>query len=399
MTVLLVTTVRRNCPPHEPSGYVYALDWAERRVLRRTPMIETLHRPHDPNTRGGVRGAKGIGLGAGDLFIANYSHVFRFSANWEPMGAFTHPSCASIHDIELHEGGLWVTSSRNDLVFQFDLEGRMVRCLNLRDDSAAQRALRWRPPRLLSLQDVRAGAIDFRDPRTHDLETYDAAHVNSLCVLPNGDMLVSLGIVWGRMTTLFRAKKRLQKWHLWSSFVTLNQGLRKALRLKSPLHSQLVVQPAKARSGVVRVRPDGACSLCLEIPGVSVPSHSLRVHSDGTVLFLNTSAGAIVQFDPAGRADQGTLLAATNVSGGFLRGLAHLSESVVVVGNKTELLSFDVARRQVVSRWTYTSDASESVFDVKVLPAHFALPPAQFPDAAAFEGSSHAHPAAGRLAA
>lgn len=385
MSILLVTTVRRNCSSDEPSGYLYAIDWEKREVLRRAPMIDSPHRAHDPNARGGVRGAKGITIHGNEVCIGNYSHVFRFDSAWRPIGAITHPSCASIHDIE-HDGrSIWVASSRNDLVFQFDLSGKILKCHDLRALSSANDDLGWKPPLVLSERDILTGKIDFTDPRTHDLETFDAAHVNSLCALPNGDVLVSLGIVWGRLTTLFRIKKALKQLKLWDVFVAVNQGVTKLLGLKSHTHSKLVVQPAKARSAIVRLRKDGTRQLCLEVPGTAVPSHSVRLLADGTVLYLNTSAGEVVHFDPQGNKNgTGKLISTTRVAEGFLRGMTNLSRFAVVMGNKTELLSFDVATRSVIERWNYTTDPNESVFDIKLLPAGFALPPEKLPALSAF---------------
>jgi hypothetical protein len=391
MSTILVTTVRRNCPPNEPSGYLYAIDWEQRTVLRRAPMIDTPHRVHDPNARGGVRGAKGLTIHGSEVCIGNYSHVFRFDSQWRPLNAITHPSCASIHDIE-HDGkSIWVASSRNDLVFQFDLAGKIRKFHDLRALSSANDELGWHPPLVLSERDVLTGRIDFTDPRTHDLETFDAAHINSLCVLANGDVLVSLGIVWGRLTTLFRIKKTLKQLNLWGAIVSANNALAKLLGLKSHTHSALVVQPAKARSAIVRLRTDGTRQLCLEVPGTAVPSHSLRLLADGTVLYLNTSAGEVVHFDPqGGKHGKGKLLSTTRVADGFLRGLSNLSSHTVVMGNKTELLSFDVSTRTVLERWNYTADPNESVFDIKLLPAGFALPPETLPALAEFTSAKSA---------
>ncbi|MGE3314343.1 MAG: hypothetical protein AB7O26_04430 [Planctomycetaceae bacterium] len=385
MARLLVSTVRRHSPANEPSGFLYAIDWDRREILRRVPIIETLHRAHDPNARGGVRGAKGISVSGSEVCIANFSHILRFDSKWNPLGAITNRSCSSIHDIE-HDGrSVWAASSRNDVIFQFDPAGRILAAHDMRAGSEANEALDWHPPLVLSRQDILNGTIDFTDPRTHDLETFDAAHVNSLCCLADGDILVSLGIVWGRLTTLFRLKKKLQKAGVWDAFVSVNKGLQKLLGLKALAHSQLVVQPAKARSAVVRIRKDGSRELCLEVPGTSVPSHSLRKLHDNTVLYLNTSAGDVVHFDPHGSAEgAGRLLATTHVGHGFLRGMASVSNCAVILGNKTELVHFDHAVRGVVDRFQYTSDPNESVFDIKVLPSGFALPPQVLPPLQSF---------------
>ena len=65
------------------------------------------------------------------------------------------------------------------------------------EPSPATDALKWKPPILFGGDQIQEGVIDFRDPCTHEKETFDRAHINSVCVLPNGDMLVSMGFVLG----------------------------------------------------------------------------------------------------------------------------------------------------------------------------------------------------------
>jgi hypothetical protein len=138
-------------------------------------------------------------------------------------------------------------------------DGKVLAAHDLRARSAANDALDWHPPVILSERDIRVGTIDFTDPRTHDLETYDAAHVNSLCSLPNGDVLVSLGIVWGRLTTLFRIKKVLMQAGVWNAFVSANKGVSKLFSLKS--HApRSVIQPEHVQQWCES--KDGTRQLC-----------------------------------------------------------------------------------------------------------------------------------------
>lgn len=378
MTKLLVTTVRRNTPTGEASGHLYAIDLVRRQVLRKIPMIEPQHRALDPNARGGLRGGKGMFCLDNELLMGNFDTIFRFDPNWELKGAITHPSCAAIHDLVVCDDLVWVTSARNDSLVGFTLDGELKHVRYLREPSPALQDLGWKPPRLLSTHDLLHGTIDFRDPRTHEHTLYDAAHINSVCALPDGDLLVSLGIIWGRMTTLFHARTVLRKIGVWSVLMGANRLVRSTLGMGKRMHTDLVVQPMTARSAVLRIDRKGTASLCLQLKGVAVPSHSLRARPDGTVLYLNTYGGEVVQFDP----QAGQVLHSTKVTEGFLRGATELSEQTIVCGSKGEVLVFDVAARKVLDSFRYSQDTHESVFDIRVLPPHFALPPERLPEPA-----------------
>jgi len=339
-------------------------------------MIEPAYRAVDPNNRGGIRGAKGISFQDHEVAIANSNAVFRYDSDWKLLGTLCHPSCAGIHDL-LHEGSsLWVTSARNDLVFQFDLAGHIVSHVSVREVFRELQYPSWKRPSPLSAEDIRNGKIDFRDPRTHAMEESDGAHVNSICRLPNGEMLVSGGILWtSTFNMLFQGKRYLQKAGLWPLVVGVNKSLRRLLRRRQPMHTALLAQPAYSSSVVLRRRQDQTWCVCLEVPKVAVPSHSLRQLSDGTTIYLNTSDGAIVHFDWS----SGQVRSVTKVTEGFLRGAAELSNGVLVVGSMGELIFFDRVAGRVLDRLRVSEDPSESVFDVKEMPPHFAVLPVALP--------------------
>jgi hypothetical protein len=188
-------------------------------------------------------------------------------------------------------------------------------------------------------------------------------------------ILASLGqIVNDEMATSLRLKVLLMRLGLWSSILSMNRKLSSVLKVKKDLHSDLVIRPAKARSAVVRISPQGSHELCLEIPGVNTPSHSLLALPDDSVIYLNTHLGHVVHFDP----QTGEIRSSTKVTDGFLRGVAALQNQTYLMGSKGELITFDLATQRVMSTFMFTDDPKESVYDIKVLPEHYALPPASF---------------------
>lgn len=384
MTHLLVTSIRRHTPHTAPSGFIYLIDAEAGRVVRRCTMIEPAYREADNNPRGGMRGGRGISVRNDQIAIANASVVYRYDPQWNLLGILSHPSAAAIHDVMFggpsqngHGDTLWLTAARNDLVMQFDLAGNLLRHFYLRSPSPALRSLEWKPPVILRSEGVTRGAIEFRDPRTHEEETYDRAHVNSICALPDGGLLVSMGLVLGtKFSSLLQIKSRMVKAGVWPALLSVNRGLRRVLGMKKNMHSDLLVQPARAQSAVIRLDPDGAHRLVLALDGATVPSHSLLVLRDGTTVYMNTTAGEVVHFNPA----TGEVLSTTKVTDGFLRGAAQLSDRTLLLGSKREIITFDLRDRRVVDTLTITEDVNESVYDIKILPPHYGLPPESFED-------------------
>jgi hypothetical protein len=377
MERFLITTIRRHTPYTEPSGYIYVVDPKRQVVLQRSYMIEPAYREVDTNPRGGMRGSRGVSIEGDHIAIANASVIHLYNPQWNLQGIISHPSAAAIHDIHFNGGTLWATAARNDLLMQFDLSGKLLKHFYLRKPSPATHALNWRPRILLTPESVRQGAIEFRDPRTHDEETYDHAHTNSLCFLPNGDMLVSLGLVLNTsFSTLLRIKARLVRAGVWPRLLAANRQIRSALRMKKNVHSDLVLQPARARSAVLRLAPDGAHHLVLALNGATVPSHSLLALPDETVIYLNTTAGTVVHFSP----ETSQVLSETKITEGFLRGVTPLSGGKFLMGSRNEIITFDLNGLKVMDVFKFSEDKNESIYDIKGLPDHYAAPPESFED-------------------
>jgi hypothetical protein len=372
---MIVTTTKRHVGPDEPSGYIYVVDLERGMVLQRSQIIEAPFRERDSNPRGGLRGAKGIAVREDQIAIANPSLIFRYDPAWNLLGTITHPSCAAIHDIALQGDALWVTSSRTDALFQFDLDGRLIQHDYLRVSTRKIKGLAWDAPPSLGEGQLIEGGIDFRDPSTHRAEVYDRAHVNSVCILPQGERLVSLGqVISGRYAGWVRVKNVLIRHNVWPWMLDVNRRISAALHLRKDMHSDLIARPAKAYSAVVRFSPDGDSAVPLIVPDVTAPCHTLLPLFDGTVIYLNTNSGSVVRFDPI----DGEVISTIRVTQGFLRGAAPIDEKTLVVGSGTSLLVYGLDERRVAARIRLSPEANEFTFAIAPLPAHFSLPPESF---------------------
>ena len=371
MRVLVSTTIR-NVNPNERSGHLYSIDISEQRVERCSYVVEPPYRDVDDNPRGGMRGCKGISIKPDCVAISNSSSIFLFDPQWNFLQAFTHPSCAGIHDITFQQNRLWVTSARTDMIFQFSLDGDLLDFIYVRECSELKKILKWNPPVLLTKGQILSGEIDFRDPRLYDKETYDNAHINSICQLDSGDLLVSLGlVVENRFQNFVRIKKWLKKRNLWSCILTINRMLRGAFRLSQKMHSDLIIQPVVGRSAIIRLSENKDVKLLFTLEGQTVPGHSLLQVSADIVLYLDTTNGNIIEF----RVDDGTIVSSHNVTNGFLRGGVLVQKNLVAVGSNNEIILFDLDKKKIQSRFFYSSNKQEAVYDIKILPSYCELPP------------------------
>jgi hypothetical protein len=303
--------------------------------------------------------------------------IFRYAPDWRYLGHISHPSCAAIHDIEFDRETLWVSSARNDMLFQFSLDGGLLGVIYMRTAVSGIPALAWNAPALLSPEEIRAGRLEFRDPSTHSQLETDRAHVNSVCALPDGGILASLGqLVNPRYAAWLRVKQRLIALGLWRWILRINRGIQSGLGLEKDLHSDLLVRPASSDAAVLHFPSQGDPDLCLRIPNVTAPCHSLMSLPDHTALYLNTTTGSVIHFHPLRR----EIISSTHISDGFLRGMTRMDDGSIVIGSSTALLRYDPDDRLVRSQLLLSTEANESVFDIERLPAHFSLPPSSFRD-------------------
>ena len=370
--ILLVSTTIRGVPAKEKSGYVYSIDFENQKILKRSQIIEPPHREVDANPRGGMRGSKGIAINQDQIAIANTSSIFLYDLEWNLIREISHPSCAGIHDIMFQGDTIWATAARSDMIFQFDFEGNLLDYFYFREPDSIRQDLSWRPPLKLDADQVLSGKIDFRDPLTYEIETYDNAHVNSICQLRDGDFLVSLGLVLDSgFLNLLRIKSWFRKRGLWNRALDLNRKLRGFLGLGKMMHSDLIFQPARGRSAIVRLSKERTTKVILKLEQKLVPGHSLITLPNGYVVYLDTTEGKIIEFDP----DSGNMIESTKVTEGFLRGVTLVPENKLVLGSDGDLLVFDRVKGCLLSTMQITDIPRESVFGIENLPSNYELPP------------------------
>jgi hypothetical protein len=376
MTILLISTSRRHTPVDQPSGHIMVMDLEKREIIRRCEIIEPPYRVENPNPRGGLRGSKGISVAGNRIAIANASTIFLYDEEWTPITYFYHPSCAGVHDIVLDGETVWVTSARNDILCQLDFTGKMLNYYDTRTFASILTDPKWKPPVFLTREQILNGTIDFRDPRTHDEVFADASHANSLAKMANGDLLLSCGLLkkQGHLRLLY-LKNWMIRAHLWEHFESVNRFFRKKLFKMENRHvGELVVQPAKGSSAIFRVGKNNQVTKCLTLPDATAPSHSVRALKDGSAIYLKTTNGELIHFNP----ENGEIYAVDQVGGQFLRGATELEDGTLILGDNNKLIHYDLKKHQPIFSLLASPDDMEAIFDFAVLPVNFTLPPESF---------------------
>lgn len=375
---ILISTTNRHVPVDQPTGYLFVYDFDKKEVVRRSTIVEPPFLNENPNPRGGLRGLKGISIYDNHIAMVNSSTVFLYDSKWKPIRYFYHPSCSSLHELVLSEKEIWVTSTSNDLLFCFDTMGKLRKYIDARTFKSLINDCNWKPKTFITEEQVVNGKIDFRDPRTHDMVETDHAHVNSVMQSPNGDLLVSCGLLKNSgFSRLLSIKYWLLKRGVWQHLLKINQFMRKTLfRKKSESSGEMIIQPAKGCSAVVLITKAGLVKTCLSVKGTTVPSHSARILKDGSAIYLNSSKGEIIHFNP----NNGEINFSMCIGDKFLRGARELPDGTLLLGDNNYILHFDVKQRKVLSKLLLTEQTSSAIFDFCILPDNFDLPPKSFPD-------------------
>ncbi len=307
---ILISTIVRNALSNEPSATICLLGLASATV-RRVAVPEAAQRKCDPNPRGGMRGARGVAVAGDEILVANYDSIFRYNREWNLKGIISHPHCADIHDIEFRDERLWVASTLNDLLFQFDCDGHVKERIDLWESGGITD--------IFGIREInRVRTDDLRDPQTYEKALTDRFHLNSFAFAPDGDLMLSLG----------------------------------QMRVNGHFESALVMLGANGAARVVHHNPHAP-----------VPSHNIVFLPDGSLLHAETANARVLRIDPRGDNPPKTVL---ETNGGYTRGLCLLSDGRVAVGVQNECWIVELETGEIMQRIRISDDLRESIHSIVV---------------------------------
>lgn len=359
-----MTSAVRYSEQSDFSGFLRIVDLEAATVVATTPVPESPRRAEDPNPRGGVRGAKGIGVSDGRFVLANADTLFLFDEHWQRIGEITHPWLGSIHDVLVESDGIWVTATNADLLVRVSWDGELLDWWSWRSDPALVSALGLGqvPPFDRSL--------DYRDPRVMQGGVHNIVHLNAVSRSPGG-LVLSFGRILDRQTLRRRRLKGR------AGRLAGHLGLvRRPPRGPSPIPTNRV---AGTTSAIVFVsgEPPRTARVALRDHGLQVPNHNALL--DGELLVYNdTNHGRLVAYDRS----RGVVHRSVAIPGSpsFARGLLRLGEGLYAVGSQAPLALHivDLERGVVSASVSLGGVERESVYAVCALPDSFAEPAAGF---------------------
>jgi hypothetical protein len=359
-----VTSAVRYAGQAEFSGFLRIMDLVNARVVATSPVPESSHRADDPNPRGGVRGAKGIGVAGGRFVLANSDTLFLYDEDWRRTGEITHPWLGGIHDVLVEPDGIWVTAANADLLIRVSWGGEVLDWWSWRSDLALISALGFgRVPPF-------DRALDYRDPRVMQGGVHNVVHLNG--VSRSGDVLaVSFGRILDRRT-LRRRRLKGRAGRLAGSV-----GLvRRPTRGTEPIPADRVAGTTSAIVFLSEERPRAA-RVALRDRGLQVPNHNVLVEGE-LLVYNDTNRGRLVAYDRS----RGAVHRSVPIPGSpsFARGLLHLGGGLYAVGSQAPLALHvvDLQRGVVSASVPLGGVERESVYAVCALPDSFAEPATGF---------------------
>ena len=359
--LLAFTSVVRHAAVGERSGKVGVIDLESRRVVSHAWVPESEHRAHDPNPRGGVRGARGLAARDGRLVVANSDRLLVFDDRWKLVAELTHPWLGGIHDIDLDPDGIWVACANADLVVKVGWGGEVLDSWSWRSDRRLVEALGFR--RVPAFRPD----LDYRDPRTLQGGAHNVVHLNGVA-RAKGAMLLSFGRV---LPARELARRRLKAV---AGRAAARLG---AVRRERASSARVPVSAIEGSAFAVVELPDdrsSAASLLLLERPVAVPNHNvLRRGRD--LVYNDSNSDRVVVWDVEAR--RARLAVAVPGDPAFARGLARLDDDRYVVGSQrpAAVHVVDLEAGRLIETIEVGEDPREAVYGICVVPESFGPPP------------------------
>jgi hypothetical protein len=175
-----VSTVVRGAPV-EQAGELISIDWDKKKILKRVPIFPTDPSIPGPNTRGGVRGGRGIVVLPKEVFVACYHSLLGFDHELSPTRKITNHQFAGLHEIKLVSDGIWVSSTPLGAAVKVNFDGALQQAWWAHEDPVVKE--RFRPaPLVVDKQ---------KDNRMAYTENFSKLHLNNVEV-HDGRVYVSI---------------------------------------------------------------------------------------------------------------------------------------------------------------------------------------------------------------
>ena len=122
MTKLYFSTVFRYAPIDQ-AGELVKIDWEEKRVEKKVPVLPKVLKFEDPHPRGNSRGGRGIAVVDGKVIMAGYCELQVYDLDLNPLFNISHNLFSGLHEVYYEsDHRLWVTSTSLNTALLIDLD-------------------------------------------------------------------------------------------------------------------------------------------------------------------------------------------------------------------------------------------------------------------------------------
>ena len=119
MTKLVATSVVRGSRQGDSHGGVYLVDLGSQQVAQ---ALDWNTMDIDWEGRGADRGLRGIAFHGQTVFIAASDELMAFDQDFKRLGSWRNPYLKHCHEISVHQGQVFLTSTGYDTILAFDIE-------------------------------------------------------------------------------------------------------------------------------------------------------------------------------------------------------------------------------------------------------------------------------------
>lgn len=133
---VICTTVIRHSEKGESHGYIYEIDWNNKKIVKKVempnPKADWLLLKLNP--RGGSRGGRGVQITDEAIYVANDNMIIMYDHNWNEIRRISNQLFTGIHEI-------WVSSTGIDSAIKINFSGNVLKMWSPRTDPLVKKVL------------------------------------------------------------------------------------------------------------------------------------------------------------------------------------------------------------------------------------------------------------------
>ena len=123
---IFLSTVKRGSKKHQLTGCLFELHPENFSAIKKIDITEPTTAQGFWNPRGGNRGARGLTVHNGTLYVATATVIRKYDLNLNYLGEINNKKLAGLHSIHADKHGILALSTLHDLVVKIDFKGNTL---------------------------------------------------------------------------------------------------------------------------------------------------------------------------------------------------------------------------------------------------------------------------------